>query len=120
MYNSKTHARTALALRSHACHWRRVGIPGALQQIGTRNGIDWGKSIILDLEIDYPGMPELFGALLSQDERFIRFEIDVAPDIQVYRWEDVTAAQNCKVRNKGIGMGQGALAIKVLRELNAE
>ncbi|MCW7540956.1 hypothetical protein OOT46_24345 [Aquabacterium sp. A7-Y] len=63
------------------------------------------------------------GLLLTQDERFIAFEIDtdeahhIVKSVQM--WTDVTHEQNCSEHNRGIGAGHGALAIRVLRELNA-
>lgn len=68
-------------------------------------------------------MPQLFGLLLTQDERFLYFEIDtdeahlVTETIQC--WKDVTSEQNFNLHNPGTGAGRGALTIKVLRELNA-
>ncbi len=64
-------------------------------------------------------MPSLIGVLLTQGERFISFEIDTDPSVTVYQWEDVTAAQNLSEHNRGTGIGDGALAIRILRGLNA-
>jgi hypothetical protein len=110
------------SIRESAIAWRAKGVPEALKSVGDIKGIDWLKSIVVDLDIDFPGMPRLFGVLLSQDERFFRFEIDTDPDHQLVEnidvWEDVTAAQNLSPHNRGTGMGRGAIALKVLRELN--
>jgi hypothetical protein len=69
-------------------------------------------------------MPELFGLLLRQDERFIAFEIETGPDHRVARrvesWIDVTHEQNVSVHTRGTGAGHGALALKVLHTLNSE
>ena len=35
----------------------------------------------------------MFGTLVTQDQRFIAFEIASSDRIQVERWEDVTAAR---------------------------
>ena len=74
---------------------------------------------MVSLDLDFPGMPSLWGVLLTQDERFIRFEIDTDPSVKVYQWEDVTATQNLSEHNRGTGIGDGALAIRILRDLNA-
>lgn len=79
------------------------------------------NSIILDLGIDEPGMPELKGMLLTSEERFIQFGIETNPSHTlinaVVTWEDVTSMQNFSIRNPGIGAGYGALAEKILHEM---
>lgn len=110
-------------IRSRATYWRQHGVPEALAAAGRERGIDWARSIVIRLELDFPGMAPLSGHLLSQDERFIRFEVDSDAAHQVFKgiewWEDVTAQENLSPHNPGIGAGRGALAIKVLHELNA-
>lgn len=110
------------SIRDTAMTWRDKGVPEALRISGDRKGIDWLKSIVVELDIDFPGMPRLFGLLLSQDERFVRFEIETDRDHRCVEnievWRDVTAEQNLSIHNRGTGVGRGALALKVLRELN--
>jgi len=112
-------ARTEESVRSESTYWREHGVPEALRICGEQRGVQWHKAIVVGLDQDFPGMPSLFGVLLTQDERFIRFEIDTESDVQVYQWEDITAAQNLNEHNRGTGVGYGALAIKILRHLNA-
>lgn len=38
---------------------------------------------------------------------------------EVYQWLDITANQNLGEHNRGIGVGDGALAIQLLHALNA-
>lgn len=64
-------------------------------------------------------MPSIFGRLVTQDQRFIAFEIDTTDEIRVEQWEDITSAQNFNEHNRGTGVGRGALALRVLRELSA-
>ncbi|AKJ30142.1 hypothetical protein AAW51_3451 [Caldimonas brevitalea] len=75
------------------------------------------------MEIDFPGMPRLFGLLLTAGGRFIEFEIDTNPTHDriesVELWKDVTGEQNLSQHNRGTGWGRAALALKVLGELNA-
>ena len=112
------------SIRDGSAYWRREPLPLALKTSGEERGVVWEKSIVVDLDIDFPGMPPLFGLLLTQDERFISFEIDTDPDhrlvVSVEMWKDVTSEQNLSFRNRGAGAGYGALAVKVLRELNTE
>ena len=115
-------ALVEVSIRDTAMMWRDKGVPEALKVSGEREGIDWLKSIVVELDIDFPGMPRLFGLLLSQDERFFCFEIETDPDHRCVEsievWKDVTAQQNLSTHNRGTGVGRGALALKVLRELN--
>jgi hypothetical protein len=108
-------------IRSEAMHWRKHAVPAALREVGKLKGIDWATSIVVDLDVDFPGMPQLFGMLVNRDERFIRFAIDTDDLHQtvesIDEWLDVTEQQNFNLHNPGIGAGFGAIAIKVLREL---
>lgn len=108
----------AQSLRSCAIYWREHGIPDALRICGEQRGVCWERSMIIHLETDCPGMPDLIGNILTQDERFIRFEMDTTPSVELYEWKDTTASENCNVHNRGIGMGHGALAIMILHEMN--
>lgn len=101
--------------------WRDRGIPISLANFAERQGICWSKTIILKLDVDFPGMPRLFGLLLTQTEKFIAFELDT--DIThreletVERWEDVSTQQDYSVAKKGIKKGYAAIALEVRREL---
>jgi hypothetical protein len=104
-----------------ASFWRDRGVPVSLANYAERQGVCWSKTIILKLDIDFPGMPRLFGLLLTQNEKFIAFELDT--DIThreletVERWEDVSAQQDYSVAKKGIMKGYAAIALEVRREL---
>jgi hypothetical protein len=115
-------AIVANGIRRTASYWRLNGVPEALKIAGLERGVNWNKSIVVDLDIDFPGMPSLFGLLLTQDEKFINFEIDTDESHKRLRkvecWNDVSEKQNTNFHNQGIGAGRGALALKVLRELN--
>jgi len=112
------------ALRAHAKHWRSTSLPPALIEAASLNGVSCATSIFLKFEIDFPGMPRLFGIMLTGAERFIQFEIET--DVShtklelVDVWRDVTAQQNLSFHNPGVGIGAGALALQILRELKAE
>jgi len=112
------------ALRIHAKYWRRTPLPSALIEAAAARGVNCATAIFLKLEIDFPGMPRLFGVMLTSSERFIRFEIETDEQHSsvelVEVWCDVTENQNLNINNRGIGAGAGALAIEVLRELNAD
>ncbi|MGJ7529684.1 hypothetical protein [Variovorax sp. GB1P17] len=112
-------ARVERSLRATASYWKRHGVPPILAGVGAERGVRWEKSIVVELGIDFPGMPSIFGELVTQDQRFIAFEIDTTLEVQVEQWEDVTHAQNFNEHNRGTGIGRGALALRILRELNA-
>ena len=111
------------SIRREAMYWRQNPLPDALRVSGLEQGVEWDRSIVIGLNIDFPGMPRLFGLLLTQDERFVDFAIDTDETHEVVEsvevWSDVTAAQNMNQRNRGIGAGRGVIAIKVLRVLNS-
>lgn len=109
-------------LRSGANHWRATPWPVALRRAAQARGVNCDRAIVIRLEIDFPGMPRLFGQLLTSEGRFIRFEMET--DVQhlvvegEVEWDDVTDEQNLSPHNRGIGAGLGAIALKVLEELN--
>lgn len=113
---------TAREIRRRASYWRNVALPPALKEAATAHGIDCEKAIFLKLEVDFPGMPRLFGTLLTSNERFIDFEIETDESHSriehIETWQDTTDAQNTSTHNPGFGVGIGALAIQVLREIN--
>ncbi|MCX9158594.1 hypothetical protein OPU71_20975 [Niveibacterium sp. 24ML] len=115
---------TEQSIRRVANYWRNHALPSALVEVATSRGVDCSKAIVVKLEIDFPGMPRLFGMLLTESEKFIHFEIETNESHSVFEvvecWCDVTEGQNLGEHNRGIGIGQGALAIKVLREVNAD
>ncbi|MDD1015468.1 hypothetical protein [Pseudomonas rubra] len=101
--------------------WRVNGVPVALVQFGQRQGIDWSATIVLDLQVDFPGMPSLHGMLLTQAERFIAFEIETDRAHRqvesVEKWEDVSAHQDYSTAKRGTGKGFAAIALHVRHEL---
>ncbi|VVN42491.1 hypothetical protein [Pseudomonas fluorescens] len=117
-------AVTAHRLTETARFWRDTNIPEALTRFGERQGIDWSKTVVLDLEVDFPGMPRLYGLILDQTERFIAFQIDTDSDHQhvefVSQWENVSAHQNHTVSQRGTGKGFAVIALQVRREVLAQ
>ena len=114
-------ALVAHALTTCALHWRQQGLPPALREAGASRGIDWERSILLRLDLDFPGMPGLWGELVDQNGRFIAFELESPPPheqlLSVEQWQDITQQQNFVQHAKGIGMGRGAIAREVWRTL---
>lgn len=113
-------------LRIEATYYRQhpEAVPYALVCYAERQGIDWCRTIVLDLGINEPGTSTVFGRLLTQDRTFIEFDMDLTDDFQyitdLYQWQDITVKQNLSHHNRGTGIGDGALAIEVLIELNSD
>lgn len=105
-------------------YWRTHPLPKALVEVASVRGVDCKSAIMLKLEIDFPGMPRLFGTLVTAEGRFVDFEIETdkshsqVEDVAV--WMDSTDEQDFGLHNRGTGIGAGALAMKVLREVNAD
>jgi hypothetical protein len=101
--------------------WLAKGIPLALKNYGESKGIRWSETVVLDLEVDFPGMPSLNGLLLTHAGRFIEFEIDTDDTHRyvesVTQWEDVSANQDYASHKRGTGKGFAAIAVQVRREL---
>ncbi|MHC8372554.1 hypothetical protein ACYZT2_17505 [Pseudomonas sp. MDT1-85] len=117
-------AVSAYELAPTAKKWRIDGVPSALNCFGKSQGIDWSETIVLELEVDFPGMPSLFGLLLTALDRFMKFELNTDSRhehvLNVETWEDVTDKQDLSTSNRGRGQGFGAIAIQVRNALNAE
>ncbi|MFZ6680959.1 hypothetical protein [Undibacterium sp. Tian12W] len=111
-------------LRTTATYWRAHALPKALHDAGLAHGIDWGNSIIIDLVADLPWMRDtVMGTILSQQEKFIEFEIETSQQHQLINsievWLDVTAQANVHKHNRGTGRGAGAMALEIRRQLCA-
>ena len=71
-------------LLSIAKYWQEHPLPQALISCGKERGVLWSKTIVLELDIDYPGMPNLFGRILSSSDRFIEFELETDTPMKKY------------------------------------
>lgn len=115
---------TKSRIKQSAVHWRNNPVPEALRNCAKAKDVVLSESIVVDLNIDYPGMPNLFGLLLTREEQFIRFEIESERShcdvISIDLWEDVTAEENLNSHNRGTGIGDGAIAIRVVHEVNSK
>lgn len=111
-------------IRRSAVYWRMHQLPVALLAVASARGVDCNSAIVLRLEVDFPGMPRLFGVLVTAEGRFVEFEIETDKGHSrveaVEVWRDSTDEQDFGLHNRGTGVGAGALALKVLRELNAD
>lgn len=115
---------TEEGIRRSALYWRSLQLPKALVEVATVRGVDCESAMMLNLEVDFPGMPRLFGTLVTVEGRFFYFEIETDKSHSqvegVEVWRDSTDEQDFGLHNPGTGVGAGALALKVLREVNAD
>jgi hypothetical protein len=115
---------TEEGIRRNATYWRTQQLPRALLEAASSRSVDCNSAIMLKLEIDFPGMPRLFGTLVTAEGRFVDFEIETDNNhsqVEVIEvWRDSTDEQDFSMHNPGTGVGAGALALKVLREVNAD
>lgn len=91
----------------------------------TTKGIDVDASVIVQASEGYIlGFPfGLGGMLLTADHRFFTFELELntalTEVVSVHEFIEVTSQQNMSMTNKRTGKGFGALAVTVLRAVNA-
>lgn len=115
---------TEEGIRRSATYWRNHKLPRALVDAASSRGIDCNSAVILKLEVNFPGMPGLFGTLVTVEGRFVDFEIETDENncrVEIIDvWRDSTDEQDSSLCNPGTGVGTGALALKVLREVNAD
>ncbi|BBP84400.1 hypothetical protein PHLH8_40420 [Pseudomonas sp. Pc102] len=89
-------------------------------------GIDWSSTIMVDLHIEHYGGHSVRGLLLTQDCRFIEFDLDTNEDYSELDakgrnlWHDVTEQTSTSRHNRGTGVSDGAWALEVQRQLNGE
>ncbi|GAC1034093.1 hypothetical protein thsps21_49220 [Pseudomonas sp. No.21] len=89
-------------------------------------GIDWSRTIMVDLHIEQYGGHSVSGLLLTQDCRFIEFDLDTNEDYSKLDakgrnlWHDVTEQTSTSRHNRGTGVSDGAWALEVQRQLNGE
>lgn len=117
-------ASTEASIRRVVAYWRTHPLPQALVEAASVRGVDCKSAIMLKLEIDFPGMPRLLGTLVTAEGRFVDFEIETDKSHsqveEIAVWMDSTDEQGFGLHNRGTGVGAGALALKVLREINAD
>jgi hypothetical protein len=115
-------ALTLAAIRQTAAWWRARPLPDALRQCAASHGVALGTALMLDLQLAYPGMPAVYGKLLSADGRFIHFEMDLDENLRPLpgsvAWDDISARFDLAAHKRGTGVGYGVLCKKVLQELN--
>lgn len=109
---------------ARAERFRVNGVPTAARDFLATQGIDIDTSVIVQAIDGYTcGFPfGLGGILLTKDQKFFSFELEMNAALTevvfVHDFTEITAQQNISCRNKGAGMGFGALAVSVLRKLN--
>ena len=115
-------ALTLAAIKQTAAWWRARPLPDALRQCAASHGVALGTALMLDLRLAYPGMPSVYGKLLSADGHFIHFEMDLDDALRPLpgsvAWDDISARYDPAARKRGTGVDYGLLCKKVLQEMN--
>ncbi len=119
-------ALTFEAMLASAKRVREEGVPPGADSFLASQGIDARVSAFIWLETDcyMLGFKNgVAGLVVTPQRNFFSFELELDPTlsevVSVYEFADVTAEQNLSAHNKGIGKGEGALALDVLDILNA-
>ncbi|UQY34331.1 hypothetical protein K8U54_21900 [Pseudomonas fulva] len=101
-------------------------IPLALRQYARGQAIDWDRSIFMELNPNIYGGYWVSGMLLTQEHRFIEFDLPTNEDHSALDgsakviWLDVSA-RICTSRHlRGTGISEGALALEIQAALNNE
>jgi len=111
---------------ARATYFRSRGVAIGIGRFFALHGIEidtsaivWAHSESYMLGFDFG----LRGLLVSAERRFYRFELELNSSqeevVEIHEFVDVTAQQNYSQHNKGMGKGEGALAIAVLETLNS-
>jgi hypothetical protein len=115
-------ALTQAAIRQTAAWWRARPLPDALRQCAASHGVALGTALMLDLQLAWPGMPAVYGKLLSADGHFIHFEMDLDDNLHPLpgsvAWDDISARYDLATHKRGKGVVYGELCKQVLQELN--
>lgn len=117
-------ALTEYNLFSIASYWRKNGLPEGLDKVFKSKGINSEKCIIVEYEQDFPGCSTDEGIVVTDNGRFIKFEMDLSENrdnlVELYIWDDITCKIEINRAKRGTGSTWGYLVFKVLKTLNFE
>ena len=113
---------TIATIKQTAVWWRARPLPDALCQCAASHGVALDAAIMLNLQLAYPGMPSVYGKLLSADGHFIHFEMDLDDDLRPLpgsvAWDDISARYDLAAHKRGKCVRYGELCRQVLQEWN--
>lgn len=79
-------------------------LPSAFYEFIETHGIDTRHLILISAANWTQGINPLFGEILSQDERFFKYDLDFTKNgkaiIECLEWEDITKSKNLDISNK--------------------
>ncbi len=114
-------------LRLTAQHYRAhpEQIPQALRRYASEQGIDWRRSTLMYIDINKCGGYWVSGTLLTQEKRFIAFDLSTNEDHSDldgsgHTWSDVSAEVSVSRHLRGTGVSNGAWALEIQAEINGE
>ena len=104
--------------------WKKSKIENKLSEFFNEKGIDSDKSIMLEFIEEYFGGNTVEGIILSENEKFYEFEIELNKKrnkiVEILLFEEISYKFEIKNNKKGIKKTQGLLGIEVLNELKNE
>ncbi|AQZ34161.1 hypothetical protein BHQ29_13255 [Pseudomonas sp. LPH1] len=116
------------SLRLTAEHYRNQPerLPRVLVQHPKAQNIDWDRSVMVDLHLEQYGGYGVSGTVLTQEQRFVEFDLDTNEDYSTLDaigrnlWCDVTEQTSTSRHERGIGVSDGAWALEIQAQLNGE
>jgi hypothetical protein len=105
-----------------ATSWRDNPVPPAIRSVFAQNDIDVDRGIFLDVSDREYEQNNACGIFVTQDGRFIEFDIEVSSDGktlgEVSVFLDITNSLDICGQKPGFGATQSFLALDVLHEVN--
>lgn len=101
-------------------------IPQALRRYASEQGIDWCRSTLMYIDINEDGGYWVSGTLLTQEKRFIAFDLSTNEDHSDldgsghHTWNDVSTEIPVSRHLRGTGISNGAWALEIQAEINGE
>ncbi|MHB0756990.1 hypothetical protein [Polaribacter sp. M15] len=104
--------------------WKKSKIENQLSEFFNEKGINSDKSIMLEFIEEYFGGNTVEGIILSENEKFYEFEIELNKKrneiVEILLFEEISYKFEIKNNKKGIKKTNGLLGIEVLNELKNE
>lgn len=112
------------AMMRAATWYRSNPVPLPVRQLFDQRELDIANGIFIELADREHGLDCTFGTFVTEDGRFIDFDIEVTETndaiVAINEFRDITDTLDICGRKPGVGATKPFLALEVLRELNCE